>query len=108
MNNRSDANNPSHPAAHQTPEPLDLTRHTVCVVIPAFNEARFIGSVVLGLKRRPVEILVVDDGSSDDTAEIARAAGAEVLRLPANQGKGAALNAITVANNSNLLFGHLP
>lgn len=74
-------------------EPLDLTQHQVSVVIPAFNEARFIGSVVLGLKRRPVEILVVDDGSSDDTAEIARAAGAEVLRLPANQGKGAALNA---------------
>ena len=70
-------------------EPLDLTQHQVSVVIPAFNEARFIGSVVLGLKRRPVEILVVDDGSSDDTAEIARAAGAEVLRLPANQGKGA-------------------
>ncbi len=77
----------------QPQQPLDLASHKVCVVIPAFNEARFIGSVVLGLKRRPVDILVVDDGSSDDTAEIARAAGAEVLRLPANQGKGAALNA---------------
>jgi len=75
------------------PNPLNLTQHKVSVVIPAFNESRFIGSVVLGLKRYPVDILVVDDGSSDNTAEIAQAAGAEVLRLPANQGKGAALNA---------------
>jgi glycosyltransferase involved in cell wall biosynthesis len=74
-------------------EPLDFTRYKVSVVIPAYNESRFIGSVVLGLTRRPVEILVVDDGSDDDTAEIARAAGAEVLRLETNQGKGAALNA---------------
>lgn len=74
-------------------EPLDFTRHKVSVVIPAFNESRFIGSVVLGLKRRPVDILVVDDGSSDDTAEIAWAAGADVLQLETNRGKGAALNA---------------
>jgi glycosyltransferase involved in cell wall biosynthesis len=73
--------------------PLDLSQCNVSVIIPAFNEARFIGSVVLGLKRRPVAILVVDDGSSDDTAEIAQAAGADVLQLASNQGKGAALNA---------------
>jgi glycosyltransferase involved in cell wall biosynthesis len=77
----------------QPPEQVDLTQHKFSVVIPAYNESRFIGSVVLGLKRRPVDILVVDDGSSDDTADIAQAAGAEVLRLENNRGKGAALNA---------------
>lgn len=65
----------------------------IAVIIPAFNEARFIGSVVLQLKQHPLDVLVVDDGSTDDTAEIARAAGAEVLALRPNQGKGAALNA---------------
>lgn len=79
---------PAHPCGS-----LDLTQYKVSVIIPAYNEARFIGSVVLGLKRRPVAILVVDDGSSDDTAEIAQAAGADVLQLANNQGKGAALNA---------------
>ena len=39
----------------------------------------------------PVEVLVVDDGSADETAAVARAAGAEVVRHEANQGKGAAL-----------------
>ena len=68
-------------------------RVRITVIIPAFNEARFIGSVVLQLKKHPLDILVVDDGSTDDTAGIAKAAGAEVLALSINQGKGAALNA---------------
>jgi glycosyltransferase involved in cell wall biosynthesis len=93
MKNQPDATQPANFPPPHLFEPLDLTQYMVCVVIPAYNEARFIGSVVLSLKRRPVEILVVDDGSRDDTAEIARAAGADVLQLEANQGKGAALNA---------------
>ncbi len=72
--------------------PFDPSLHKVTVIIPAFNEARFIGSIILKLKKWPVEVLVVDDGSTDDTAEIARAAGAEVIRLGINQGKGVALN----------------
>ena len=97
MNIPSDENKPS-----QSPSPQDLTQHKLSVVIPAFNEARFIGSVVLSLKRRPLDVLVVDDGSHDDTAEIARTAGAEVLALPTNQGKGAALNAgLQQARQSN-------
>ncbi len=72
---------------------FDLSKHRVLVIIPAYNEARFIGSVILKLRQQPVDLLVVDDGSRDDTAEIARAAGAEVLQLEANQGKAAALNA---------------
>ena len=62
------------------------------VVIPAFNEAQGIASTVAGLKPQGfAEILVVDDGSTDDTAERAEAAGARVVRHPYNKGNGAAV-----------------
>jgi glycosyltransferase involved in cell wall biosynthesis len=61
-------------------------------LIPAHDEAARIGAVVEGAKRH-VPVLVVDDGSSDDTAAIAEAAGARVIRQTPNQGKGAALRA---------------
>lgn len=63
------------------------------VLIPAYDCAATIGAVVEGARRRVERVLVVDDGSADDTAARAAAAGAEVLRLPANRGKGAALRA---------------
>jgi len=78
------------PAA--SPLPVDFAAHQVVVVIPAYNEERFIGSLVIKLLRFPVVVIVVDDGSSDDTALIARLAGATVVRHPVNQGKGVALN----------------
>jgi glycosyltransferase involved in cell wall biosynthesis len=62
------------------------------VVIPAFNEERFIGSVVLGARQYAQTVIVVDDGSTDATAALAEAGGALVLRHEANLGKGAALN----------------
>jgi glycosyltransferase involved in cell wall biosynthesis len=63
------------------------------VVIPAFEEAATIGAVVAGCRALPfvAEIIVVDDGSADDTAGIAGRCGARVLRNLANQGKGASL-----------------
>lgn len=72
--------------------PEQPARHDVVVVIPAYNEARFIGSTVLKARQFAGQVLVVDDGSADDTAAIAQAAGATVLQHPCNQGKGAALN----------------
>lgn len=75
------------------PASVDITCSKVVVVIPSYNEERFIGSVVLKTLRHPVTVIVVDDGSTDDTAVIAAAAGAVVVRQPVNQGKGAALNA---------------
>jgi glycosyltransferase involved in cell wall biosynthesis len=61
-------------------------------VIPALDASATIGSVVAGALRHLTRVIVVDDGSSDDTAARAAAAGAEVLRHPANRGKGAALD----------------
>jgi len=61
------------------------------VVIAAYNEARAIGRVLTGLSALPHRILVVDDGSTDATGEVAAGAGAEVLRHPINLGQGAAL-----------------
>jgi glycosyltransferase involved in cell wall biosynthesis len=65
----------------------------VSVVIPAFNEEEGIAAVVADLNARHDwrEILVVDDGSSDATAERAQAAGARVVRHPYNKGNGAAV-----------------
>lgn len=65
----------------------------VVAIIPAHNEERFIGSVVLRTRPFCEKVIVVDDGSQDETARIAEAAGAVVVRLAENQGKGAALNA---------------
>jgi glycosyltransferase involved in cell wall biosynthesis len=61
-------------------------------IIPAYNEERFIGSVVLKAKKYVDTVMVVDDGSTDLTAEIAQAAGAVVVPIERNRGKGAALN----------------
>jgi len=60
-------------------------------VIPCLNEAETIGGLVKEVREYLPTVLVVDDGSSDRTGERAREAGAEVLRLNARQGKGAAL-----------------
>jgi glycosyltransferase involved in cell wall biosynthesis len=62
-------------------------------LIPAYQAEATVGSVVRGLLRHVPRVVVVDDGSTDTTAAEAKRAGAEVLRLPANGGKGSALRA---------------
>ncbi|HEY3760602.1 MAG TPA: glycosyltransferase family 2 protein [Verrucomicrobiae bacterium] len=71
---------------------MDWTRKCAAV-IPCFNEAANIGEVVSAVKRFVPNVLVVDDGSTDATARDARDAGAEILALGRNLGKGAALRA---------------
>src|SRR5215204_625769 len=71
-----------------------FTRGAIVVAIPAHNEDRFIGSLVLKLRAQNRHVLVVDDGSSDATAAIAEAAGADVIRHPTNLGKAAAVHTV--------------
>lgn len=63
------------------------------IIVPAFNESENIAQVVAEIRAlgRPYEILVVDDCSTDDTRDIALAAGARVLKHPYNKGNGAAV-----------------
>jgi glycosyltransferase involved in cell wall biosynthesis len=71
---------------------IDVAEHT-SVVVPALNEGLAVRQLVTDLRQvaRWHEILVIDDGSSDDTAEQAEAAGARVIRHPYNKGNGAAV-----------------
>ena len=62
-----------------------------CALIPAYNLANTISEVVRKTSKHLGEILVVDDGSQDDTARLAKESGAKVLRFAKNQGKGWAL-----------------
>jgi glycosyltransferase involved in cell wall biosynthesis len=73
------------------PDPRNAA--ATCVVIPAFNEAASIRSVVAGLRAAAPwrDLVVVDDGSTDETAAEAAAAGARVVRHPYNKGNGAAV-----------------
>lgn len=63
-----------------------------CVLIPGYNEAGRIGRVVENVRKQCKEVVVVDDGSKDTTAEEARKAGAYVIVHEVNKGKGAAIN----------------
>jgi glycosyltransferase involved in cell wall biosynthesis len=63
----------------------------LCAVLPAYNEELVIGSIVLRTKNYVNHVIVIDDGSSDSTAEVAKLAGAEVIRLQHNTGKAYAI-----------------
>jgi glycosyltransferase involved in cell wall biosynthesis len=63
-----------------------------CMLIPAYKEGERIAEVVDDVLKVCPNVVVVDDGSPDDTAEVAENAGATVLVQEVNQGKGAALN----------------
>jgi glycosyltransferase involved in cell wall biosynthesis len=63
-------------------------RQSVAAVIPAYQEEKHIGDVVRRTRQQLDHVLVVDDGSNDETATRAREAGAEVIVHPKNRGKG--------------------
>ena len=70
-----------------------MTQPALSIIIPAKNEAASIGQVVEGVRQRyaDAEILVIDDGSSDDTKKTAEQAGATVISHPHSLGNGAAV-----------------
>lgn len=63
----------------------------ICVLIPAYNAAGTLGSVLTKVRSLGLDMIVVNDGSTDQTAQIAREYGAQLLEHPRNLGKGAAL-----------------
>jgi glycosyltransferase involved in cell wall biosynthesis len=67
------------------------TNKYTIAIIPCYNEERSIGSVILKTKRFVNQVLVVDDGSNDETKRIAKDAGAVVISHKKNRGKGAAI-----------------
>ena len=81
---------PSTPEAGQAASVEGRSRGRVLAVVPGYNEAARIAPVVSGALAN-VPVLVVDDGSRDETAVVAEVAGARVIRQQPNQGKGAAL-----------------
>lgn len=78
----------------------------VVALIPAFNEEKYISATVASLAALPEvnEVVVVDDASSDRTAQLAAAAGARVISMPRNSGKGAALNRGSADINADIIM----
>ena len=70
---------------------MSAPKPRIAGAIPAFQAAPSVGAVARGALAELAEVLVIDDGSTDATAEEARAAGARVHSFPENRGKGAAL-----------------
>ena len=80
---------------------------SLSIIIPAKNEAASIADVVSAARAlyRDAEILVVDDGSDDDTASLAEQSGAKVLRHPISLGNGAAVkNGVRAASGDILVM----
>ena len=70
---------------------IDTRYHDVWIVIPAFNEASVIGDVIADVRSVFDHVVCVDDGSRDDTGDVAWRAGAHAVRHPVNLGQGAAI-----------------
>lgn len=69
---------------------MSVPEAEICAIIPAYNEQGRIADVILRTLRYAGHVIVIDDGSSDDTSGVAERAGALVIRHPHNLGKGAA------------------
>jgi len=78
-------------SAAQKHQHLPVDAAQVFIVIPAYNEAARLGPVLDALLPQYPNVVVIDDGSSDETAQVARQRGAVVLRHVINRGQGAAL-----------------
>ncbi|WP_222116126.1 glycosyltransferase family 2 protein [Extensimonas perlucida] len=102
---RQPASQPASPSAIAGAAATAVGLSTISVVLPAKNESAAIGPLLARLRAHypAAEVIVVDDGSSDDTAAIARAAGAQVLARPYSMGNGAAIKAGARAATGDVL-----
>ena len=73
---------------------LQLAQSQVLVCLPAYNEEKYIGTLVLKALQYANEVIVVDDGSTDQTAAIATLAGATVIQHEQNEGYGASIQSL--------------
>jgi len=78
----------------------------ISILIPAYNEANTIADIIKNASQNSKidEILVIDDGSEDNTAEIVKSIGARVISLSENQGKGAAIQKGVENINSEIII----
>ena len=80
------------PELHNVNQTDAAPTHPTVAIIAAYNEDRFVGSVVIKALRHVDRVIVIDDGSTDHTALVAEKAGAEVIRHERNRGKAEAIN----------------
>ena len=66
-------------------------RKNACVIIPAYNEEKSLPLLIQRALKQVSHVIVVDDGSSDNTAEVSRESGAVVVKNDVNSGKGASI-----------------
>lgn len=85
---------------------LPKIHREIVAIVPAYNEGRRLGAVLQVLTSFPrfSDIIVVDDGSTDDTAQVARSFGVRILRNEQNLGKGASMDKAVRASSAPILF----
>lgn len=82
-----------------------MTKIKITAILPAYNEEVSIGSIVISTLKYVDNVFVIDDGSTDNTSDIAKRAGAEVINHPFNIGKGAALKTgFEAAKSSDIII----
>lgn len=68
-----------------------LDKMSICIIVPTHNESNTIQDLIMKIKERKYDVVVIDDGSTDNTAEEAKKSGAHIIRHGYNKGKGMSL-----------------